>query len=115
VKINAIDVDYDRTASSAGWSVEEAKHFIDMVRSALVPVTRTFTVVEDATEQALAVTRIGIGPLNTVPHGRFWQIDFQVDDQWQHYQVLLNINGLRGARRAQVSGYTSVMTAGIRE
>lgn len=88
VTIKSINIDYDRIAAVAGWTVEKVTRFVDNVRSASRPLTRTFTVREDGQAKRLAVTRVGIGPIKT-PYGRFWQVEFNIDDEWKHYQVLV--------------------------
>lgn len=88
MNINGIQVDIERVAAATGMTVADVIRFIRVVHSALSPVSRTFSVVEDGEEKTLTVTRVGIGPIVT-EFGRFWQIEFEIDDEWGQYEVLL--------------------------
>lgn len=85
--ISGIDVDIERIAAEKGHTADEVLRSIEHIKSALVPDSRTFDVTEGGRRKTLTVTRIGVGPLIT-EFGRFWQYCFEVDDEWQSYEVL---------------------------
>ncbi|MDR3125502.1 MAG: hypothetical protein LBU20_00275 [Candidatus Nomurabacteria bacterium] len=54
----------------------------------MAPLTKQVTVLEDGAVFSLAVTRKGVGPIQT-KFGNFWQYDFLINDQWEKYSVLV--------------------------
>lgn len=86
--VSGINVDIERLAAAKGKTVDDITHLLTVVHLALAPVSRDYTIVEDGASKTLTVTRVGIGPIVT-EFGRFWQVEFEVDDKWQHYEVLL--------------------------
>jgi len=72
----------------ANISAEEANTFLDLIKCSMEPLSMRFDVIEGGAMNCYAVERRGIGVLKT-KHGKFWQYDFVIDDQWQKYSVIV--------------------------
>lgn len=66
----------------------EVERIVSMARQSMRPSKKDFTVQENGIERAYAVTRRGVGRLQTM-FGLFWQLDFFVDDCWGKYSVVV--------------------------
>jgi 3,4-dihydroxy 2-butanone 4-phosphate synthase/GTP cyclohydrolase II len=69
-------------------SAEEVIAFFDLVKRSMEPFSKRISVVENGTMRYYAVERRGIGILKT-KHGKFWQYNFAIDDQWKNYSVIV--------------------------
>jgi len=56
-------------------------------RRAIEQLTRLIPVRDGAELRELKISRTGVGPIKN-KFGRFWQLNFRVDDRWQSYRVL---------------------------
>lgn len=69
-------------------SAEEAGAFLELLKRSMEPFSRRFSVKENGITRYYAVERRGIGILKT-EHGKFWQYNFAIDDQWEKYSVMV--------------------------
>jgi GTP cyclohydrolase II len=81
-------LDLDQIAQKYDKTKEEIERSVEAARRSLVPKTKRFTVVELGVQVKLAITREGVGPLNTI-HGVFHHFRFHIDDKWDAYSVLV--------------------------
>lgn len=72
----------------ANKSVEEVNAFLDLLKRSMEPFSKRISVIENGTMRYYAVERRGIGILKT-EHGKFWQYNFAIDDQWEKYSVIV--------------------------
>lgn len=80
-------IDLQEIANRCKRTVEEVERIIERARESLLPVTKRTTVIEKGVEKRYEVTRLGAGILDT-DHGKFWEYDFQLDDQWGEYLAI---------------------------
>lgn len=69
-------------------SIEEVGDFLELLKHSMEPFSKRFSVNENGVTRYYAVERRGIGILKT-EHGKFWQYDFAIDDQWEKYSVIV--------------------------
>jgi len=72
----------------ANMSVEEVSAFLDLLKRSMEPFSKRISVIENGITCYYAVERRGIGILKT-EHGKFWQYNFAIDDQWEKYSVIV--------------------------
>ncbi len=80
--------DMDEIIKKSGKSPAEVADFLQLMKCSMEPFQKRIAVVEAGTNRFYAVERRGIGILNTV-HGKFWQFNFAIDDQWEKYSVIV--------------------------
>lgn len=69
-------------------SEAEVFNFLNLIKRSMEPFSKRISVSEDDILRYYQVERRGIGILNT-EHGKFWEYDFSIDDQWQKYSVIV--------------------------
>lgn len=69
-------------------SVEEVSAFLELLKHSMEPFSKRFSVNENGVMRYYAVERRGVGILKT-EHGKFWQYNFAIDDQWEKYSVIV--------------------------
>lgn len=69
-------------------SAEEVSAFLKLLEHSMEPFSKRFSVNENGITRYYAVERRGIGILKT-EHGKFWQYNFAIDDQWEKYSVIV--------------------------
>ena len=69
-------------------SAEEVNAFLKLLKRSMEPFSKRISVHENGIARYYAVERRGIGILKT-EHGKFWQYNFAVDDQWGKYSVIV--------------------------
>lgn len=69
-------------------SVEEVKAFLELLKHSMEPFSKRISVIENGIARYYAVERRGVGVLKT-EHGKFWQYNFTIDDQWEKYSVIV--------------------------
>lgn len=67
---------------------EEVSAFLELLKHSMEPFSKRISVNEDGVNRYYAVERRGIGILKT-EHGKFWQYNFAIDDQWEKYSVIV--------------------------
>ena len=72
----------------SGKPAKEVTTFLELVKHSMEPLQKRIAVVEAGNNRFYAVERRGVGILNTV-HGKFWQFNFAIDDQWEKYSVIV--------------------------
>ena len=72
----------------SGKPAAEVADFLKLVKRSKEPFQKRIAVVEAGTNRFYAVERRGIGVLKTT-HGKFWQFNFAIDDQWEKYSVIV--------------------------
>ncbi|MFH1030387.1 MAG: hypothetical protein V1770_03965 [bacterium] len=80
--------DMDEIIRKAGKPAAEVATFLELVKRSMEPFQKRIAVVEVGSNRFYAVERRGIGILNTT-HGKFWQFNFAIDDQWEKYSVIV--------------------------
>ena len=75
-------------AQTASMSSEEVTNIIELVKRSMVPQSRRICVIEGGKARYYLVERRGVGILST-EHGKFWQYNFAIDDQWIKYSVIV--------------------------
>lgn len=72
-----------------GRNARQTRAFLNIVKRTMVPVTRNIEVLdENNTVRQYLVTRKGIGKIKS-KYGSFWQFDFEINDRWRKYSVLV--------------------------
>lgn len=61
--------------------------FIERVKASMQPLEKRFQITEGGKPSMVAVSRLGVGPVDT-RHGMFYMYDFFVEDGWSNYHVL---------------------------
>lgn len=69
-------------------SAEEVSAFLELLKHSMEPFSKRFSVNENGVIRYYSVERRGIGILKT-EHGKFWQYNFAIDDQWEKYSVIV--------------------------
>jgi len=69
-------------------SAEEIRIFLNLLRHSMKPYSRQISVIENKKVCHYVVERKGIGVLKT-EYGKFWQYNFNIDDQWGKYSVII--------------------------
>ncbi|MCL5257730.1 MAG: hypothetical protein M1505_00630 [Patescibacteria group bacterium] len=69
-------------------SAEGVSAFLELLKRSMEPFSKRFSVNENGVTRYYAVERRGIGILKT-EHGKFWQYNFAIDDQWEKYSVMV--------------------------
>src|SRR3989338_2388476 len=80
----------------SGKPAAEVAAFLELVKRSMEPLQKRIAVVEAGTNRFYAVERRGIGVLKTT-HGKFWQFNFAIDDQWEKYSgvcIIFCVNGI---------------------
>jgi len=72
----------------SGKPAKEVATFLELVKHSMEPLQKRIAVVEAGNNRFYAVERRGIGVLKTT-HGKFWQFNFAIDDQWEKYSVIV--------------------------
>lgn len=67
---------------------EEVSAFLELLKRSMEPFSKRISVNGDGVNRYYAVERRGIGVLKT-EHGKFWQYNFAIDDQWEKYSVIV--------------------------
>lgn len=80
--------DMEEIIRKSGKSPAEVAAFLELMKRSMEPFQKRIAVVEYGTNRFYAVERRGIGILNTV-HGKLWQFNFAIDDQWEKYSVIV--------------------------
>lgn len=80
--------DLDDIATRNEMSRPQLAEFLQAVRKGMLPEAKIIPVTEDGVRRYYTVERRGIGPIKTA-YGDFWLFDFQIDDQWEKYTVLV--------------------------
>lgn len=62
--------------------------FLDLLKRSMEPLSKRISVTEGGTMRYYTVERRGIGIIKT-EHGKFWQYNFAIDDQWSKYSVIV--------------------------
>lgn len=78
---------HNKTSGLSDDMFASRENTLALIRRALIPESQHFGINEGGEIKQLKVTRTSVGPLIT-RFGKFWQIEFTVDDQWEIYQVL---------------------------
>ena len=69
-------------SKKSNMQAEEVTAFLDLLKRSMEPFLKRISVIENGTTRYYAVERRGIGILKT-EHGKFWQYNFAIDDQWE--------------------------------
>lgn len=80
-------IDLHEVAERCGRSLEEVERIVAQAEESVRPIAKAVTVIEGGESRRLTATRVGVGILDT-DHGKFWEYDFQLDDQWGEYLVI---------------------------
>lgn len=67
---------------------EEVSAFLELLKRSMEPFSKRFSVNENGITRYYAVERRSIGILKT-EHGKFWQYNFAIDDQWEKYSIIV--------------------------
>jgi 3,4-dihydroxy 2-butanone 4-phosphate synthase/GTP cyclohydrolase II len=79
----------DAGADRTMFASEKYAATLALARKTMVPFRKEVVIREKGVMRKIAVTRLGVGPLDT-PHGPFNHFYFEVEDRWRHYHVLIN-------------------------
>ena len=82
-------LDIDEIAKRTRTSSVEVIEIIDRAKRSLTPKRKSVSVVEEDVKQKMSIVRTGVGLLQT-QYGAFYQFEFDIDDKWKRYTVLLN-------------------------
>lgn len=69
-------------------SDEDVSAFLNLLKRSMEPFSKRISVTENNITRYYAVERRGIGILKT-EHGKFWQYNFAIDDQWERYSAIV--------------------------
>lgn len=75
-------------SAKSNMSEAEVSNFLKLLKRSMEPFSKRINVVENGVTRYYAVERRGVGILKTV-HGKFWQYNFAIDDQWKKYSVIV--------------------------
>src|SRR3989344_933790 len=75
-------------SKKSNMSVGEVTAFLDLLKRSMEPFSKRISIVENGITRYYAVERRGVGILKT-EHGKFWQYNFAIDDQWEKYSVVV--------------------------
>lgn len=68
-------------------TIDDVRSKIERIKESLMPFKKQVTLIEGGSESTRNISRLGVGPLaNGI--GKFYLFDFQVDDDWQRYEVI---------------------------
>lgn len=81
-------VDLDEVAASNNMTREQLSKFLAVVKNGMLPAARIIPVTESGILRYYTVERRGVGPIVTA-YGTFWLFDFEIDDQWKKYSVIV--------------------------
>lgn len=62
--------------------------FMSILKRSMEPFSKRLSVSENGSTRLITVTRRGLGIIQT-SHGRFWQYDFSINDEWKKYSVIV--------------------------
>jgi GTP cyclohydrolase II len=68
--------------------LEQVDCVVNRARESMRPKTKVVELLIDGHQSYYHITRTGVGILETV-YGNFYLLDFEVDDVWKHYYVLI--------------------------
>lgn len=66
----------------------ELKKFLKIITNSMTPFSSLIKVLQDDELNLVTVTRKGLGVIKN-DIGEFWQYQFQLDDQWNNYNVII--------------------------
>ncbi len=75
-------------SEKAKMSAKKVSAFLELLKRSMEPFSKRFSVKENGITRYYAVERRGVGILKT-EHGKFWQYNFAIDDQWDKYSVIV--------------------------
>lgn len=79
----------EEIGNRTGRTVKEVKTILNMAKRAMIPVTREIEVIDEHNiQRKYLITRKGIGKIKS-KFGEFWQYDFEINDRWKTYSVLV--------------------------
>lgn len=78
----------DDLCKKSNMSAEEVNDFLNLLKRSMEPFSKRIKVIENGITRYYAVEHRGIGLLKT-EHGKFWQYNFAIDDQWEKYSVIV--------------------------
>ncbi len=80
-------VDVNELVRRTGRPAEEVEAIIQCALSSVIPCKKSISVVEEDQTSQLAVTRAGVGIINT-DYGLLWEYEFQIRDKWEKYVAI---------------------------
>jgi 3,4-dihydroxy 2-butanone 4-phosphate synthase/GTP cyclohydrolase II len=81
-------VNLDEIAERNNMTREQLDQFLAVVKKGMLPSAKIVPVTENGLRRYYTVERRGIGPIMTA-YGTFWLFDFEIDDQWRKYTVIV--------------------------
>lgn len=87
------DVDLLEIANRNRMTIEEVQAVLNQAIKAMTTDMKRISVKDGGKVHWYSVERVGVGKIKT-PFGTFWQYAFDINDAWEHYNVIVKVDEL---------------------